>query len=183
VRRVVLTATTAFANHTGDLIVIIRSDSSIVTYQDVQDAERALDALAAEHAVVALLDLHGVTDTLDSTTSLGTAAAVVSYVGRHSTTRYDAQRDIADRIRAGQILLGVLVFTRGKRVKRKCRPTQETGSKAWFCSRFSTARLFVDDSSDHVESVASLRDGLQAILFDPQGDVSLPEVIEQSLLL
>jgi hypothetical protein len=172
------------AAHSGDFVVLIKRDGTVTTYESEEDAEDAILALLAMLApILVLLDLHGVTDTIDPATPLGYAAAVVSYVGKHSTTRYEAQEDCIARGLAGQILFGVLVFKRGKRAKGVCQPTKDAGSKAWFCSLVKTAKLFVDDSDDHVKSVEGLEGDIKALLFDPAtvDEFPLPDAIARHL--
>lgn len=128
----------------------------------------------------AVLDLHGVTDTVDVDADLGVPSVVCSFVGKNTDTRVLAADDIELRVRSGQILFGVLVFVRGKR-KKNDGITTKTGSKAWFCTCVPTAKVFVDDSEDHVQSVHSLEDGPTAVLFDPNDGIGLPEVITQNM--
>jgi hypothetical protein len=114
------------------------------------DAEALLKTLS-ETLVVS--DLHGVWDLFDINEKPPVAnVVVVSFVGKLSNTRIEAQEDIEIRVKDGTIKAGFCVF------ERKDPPCLVPGSKAWFVKQLKLApsAFFIDDSSDHVESVATL---------------------------
>lgn len=114
------------------------------------DAEALLKTLS-ETLVVS--DLHGVWDLFDINEKPPlTNVVVVSFVGKLSNTRIEAQEDIEIRVKDGTIKAGFCVF------ERKDPPCLVPGSKAWFIKQLKLApsAFFMDDSEDHVESVATL---------------------------
>lgn len=139
-----------------DLIEIITmTDESIhvtlYTKSQQKEAEAMLKELGPSPIVV---DLHGVLDTVDENFLLPKCTSCCSYVGRYHQTRYDALKVITNRVRAGQIIWGVLVFGRGNTKKQNYETYHEVGSKAWYC-KVVGAKMFCDDSIDHVRSVDS----------------------------
>jgi len=143
-----------------DLIEVIYKngagvESRIFTSEKQQDAEAFLATFGNSHIVV---DLHGVLGTVEEDVVLPKSDEDVisccSYVGRYTTTRYDAYQDIFDRVESGQIVWGVLVFNRGNPRKESADAYHEVGSKAWYC-KIVNAALFCDDSLDHIRSVES----------------------------
>lgn len=158
-------------SHVSDLITIITMDTT-TTFQNRLDAEDAISVVARAYKPKVILDLHGVTDTVDPSISFGASTAIVSFVGKHSRTRYNAIDEIRERIQSGQVSFGVLVF----KMKHRNMSFHDPGSKAWFCSHVPSARLFVDDTEEHVESVASLPDTIViSVLKLP--DCSLEDII------
>ena len=106
------------------------------------------------------LDLHGVADLTSSDTKLGDHKniAIVSFVGHLTNIRIKGREELIERVLKGQINFGVLVFLRGKDRDGNANNFQKLGSKAWFNKHlsFDNKALFVDDSTDHCESVKSL---------------------------
>ena len=149
-----------------DLVEIIRGDGETVIYQekDLKKAESELVVLSAN----VRLDLHGVLDVLKDDVKVSTNAMVLSYVGKLTRTRTNALRDIKNRIKKGQVKFGVLVFKRGKRGTGVENKFQSPGSKAWVNKliKFEDNAIFVDDSTDHYNSVKSLNiTNLESVLF------------------
>jgi len=100
-------------------------------------------------------DMHNVLDTLDSTKNLSVSSRMIalSYVGYRTKIYYSAINEICKRISNGQILFGVLCFDRTEEAN-------VTGTKEYVIKNyihpigFKTV-TFLDDSIDHIRSVAS----------------------------
>lgn len=133
----------------------INTDTGVqyVEFSKHQQAEaEALLKTLSETLVIS--DLHGVWDLFDINEKPPvTNVVVVSFVGKLSNTRIDAQEDIEIRVKDGTIKAGFCVF------ERKDPPFLAPGSKAWFAKQLKLApsAFFIDDSEDHVESVATLK--------------------------
>jgi hypothetical protein len=147
----------------NDLIeVIYMKDGELVVDRyatwSVAEAEEFIKGRPA----VIRIDLHNVLDLIDdhtkSVVSDSSKMVGCSYVGTTTRTRVDAHEDFKRRILSGQLGWGVLVFKRGKHGKPDAHTFQEPGSKAWFNRHlpFDEHAIFLDDSNDHVNSVASL---------------------------
>jgi len=123
----------------------------------------------SKNSVDIRLDLHGVCDTLDSTTLINTTdkmcnICIISYVGKYTHIRNVAKLDIIDRVTSGQVSFGILVFSRGKIHGKTDFVDADThhvpGSKAWVNKHLGMNKgqaLFVDDSLDHCRSVKSCK--------------------------
>ena len=114
---------------------------------------------------VIVFDLHNVLDKINNDTPIknGDDSKLViccSYIGyRNERLKERAKIDMLRRIKNGQIDYGILVFKRGKRIKKKKRIkgkskelTNRIGSKDWFCKKVN-CNIFFDDGLDHIESV------------------------------
>jgi len=131
------------------------------------------------------LDLHNTLNTIAPTTELPTkSACCISYVGKFIVTRIQAMQEIRERMDAGQIKFGVLVF---KRASNRDSPEiknrfTEIGSKAWFNkilpAEDESKKLFIDDSEDHVESVRSI--GVHSVQINP-GESLLSLITENQI--
>lgn len=134
---------------------IVTSDGVLV-FDNVDALKKTLKKLDFVKNVPLRLDLHDVLDTTEPDEMLSKSRICgISYVGRRSKLRIDAQNEFKDRISKNQILFGVLVFKRGK---DKHTPFMDVGSKAWFNILLDNScdPLFIDDSLDHVVSVNSV---------------------------
>ena len=126
------------------------------------------------------LDLHGVLDILPKYTPLvkdrdAHKIACISFVGPN--TRFEAARDIRERITTGQIDFGVLVFKRG-RGKGKFTFVEE-GSKAWVNHHIPCVSkcIFVDDSTDHLRSTKFLTPAITCTLFNTGIPTQLMDIL------
>ena len=100
---------------------------------------------------VIVFDLHNVLDKINNDTPIknGDDSKLViccSYIGyRNERLKERAKIDMLRRIKNGQIDYGILVFKRGKRIKKKSiELTNRIGSKAWFCNLVN-CNIFFDD--------------------------------------
>lgn len=149
-----------------DIMELIDANGNIIIYQNSKEAEKQLGTLKADHR----LDLHKTLDTVSPNTKLpNESSCCISYVGCLTTTRLEARKDITDRITKGQIKFGCLVFKRGpSKEPEKANTFMDVGSKAWF-NKFLPGEtdnvLFVDDSTDHVNSVRHT--GIRSVCIKP----------------
>ena len=161
-----------------DLLILIEKDVRIFQEHQVKEAEAALQSLKAN----VRLDLHKTLDTIDETDPLiigDLTFCCISYVGRLTTTRLDAEDEITLRIANGQIECGILVFKRGSRKDPEgAMKFTVPGSKAWVNKHLDAdgIKIFVDDSDDHVESVRTIGDVHSHIL---QGGHSLIKLLNE----
>lgn len=132
-------------------VLEIIEDSGTIVYTDANAAQAHLESLP----ISVRLDFHGVLDTIPSIQPLPCKVCVISYVGRISPLRAEARRQIQERILAGQILFGVLVFTKGY-TRREKRTFVSPGSKAWVNAHLPSISgqltCFIDDHIEHVRS-------------------------------
>ena len=182
----------------NDILEIISADTNITIFSDheKEEAESFLKELNAHIR----LDLHKTLDTISPSTdvkigiksSCAIEICCLSYVGSLTETRIGAREDIVKRIKAGQISFGALVFKRGSHKDQELsHKFISVGSKAWFnnltgyveCSKNAgncyckSFPLFVDDSSDHVESTRYV--GVRSLLISPND--KLVELIRNNL--
>lgn len=123
---------------------------------------------------VYVFDLHNVLDKINKDFPIkdGKSNRLViccSYVGYNTDIlKSRARTTILEKIKSKQIDYGVLVFNRGKRIKKekkltkdisskarikiKRELTENIGSKAWFCNLVN-CDMFFDDGKDHIDSV------------------------------
>lgn len=163
--------------------IILGKDHQILT--NVSKAEKELSKLTADIR----LDLHGVTDIIDPKRKLLSddirkehTICVISYVGKYSDTRLLARNTIKERIKTGQVDFGILVFKRGKRKSKSRFRYHKPGSKAWVNNLIKSSKpiLFVDDSSDHVESVRSMKiENMTAVLFKEEDPDKLVDLLRK----
>jgi hypothetical protein len=156
-----------------DLLTLIRFvhkskkvQIEVVNYSDQDIAEKQLSMLTSDLR----LDLHKTLDTISPSIKFPMGyVCCVSYVGRLTKTRIEAQRDIINRMQKNQITFGALVYNRGSEKSGNRNDFTEPGGKAWF-NRLVNSNisepLFVDDSEDHVLSVRSI--GVRSIQIKPQ---------------
>jgi hypothetical protein len=147
-----------------NLIEVIHA-TKLRKYINPVEAERHLSNYPANIR----MDLHGVLDILPKDIPLVKNREVnrivcISFVGEN--TRYEAAKDIQDRIQTGQIDYGVLVFKRGKG-KDRFTYTEE-GSKAWVNQHIPSngPAIFIDDSTDHLRSTKHLLPDMTCTLFN-----------------
>jgi hypothetical protein len=108
---------------------------------------------------ILILDLHNVTDLFTHDEHLSDSnICVLSFVGRSSETRNIARDDIAERIKVGQVTMGILVFARPtqKKIDKFTNIEDAMGTKAWVINHLNNCLddkqfSFVDDSSDHID--------------------------------
>lgn len=125
------------------------------TFTDGPTFQKALaKARANENGPIVVVDFHKVLDTVPSTTFVSPGIVVcLSFVQRTSHyMRQKTTREILARIQTKQIQYGVIVFERGK--GNDVYTCSSIGSKAWFC-QLVNAKIFIDDSLDHVASVSN----------------------------
>ena len=114
--------------------------------------------------IVYVFDLHNVLDKIEQNIPIkgnmsNRLVICCSYIGyKNEKLKIAARKDILERIKNKQIDYGVLVFNRGKRIKKSKRIkkgrelTNIIGSKAWFCNLVK-CNMFFDDGIDHINSV------------------------------
>ena len=161
--------------------LIIGDESSLIP--DEADAIKQLTALDANIR----LDLHGVLDIIPEDKKIKKhehdKICVISFVGRNSTTRTDAREEIKRRIKNNQIDFGLLVFDRGSGSKRDI--FSKAGGKAWANKHIKCTEkcVFIDDSSDHVNSTVSLLGDspVKSVHFESEDPKEIIEKIYESL--
>lgn len=118
-----------------DLITIVGLDFA-TTYQDKDDAERAIMAIADLHNPVALTDTRSLPflSDIEYSSNKPVATAIVTYadVGAIETIR--------NHIRRGLVQFGVLMY---KPQRKLC--SFEPGTIEWLCAFVQTAQVFVFD--------------------------------------
>ena len=144
-------------------MITVLHQHHIHTFETALEAKQHLSAYPATIRV----DLHGVLDVIPVDTPLVTTNKIVciSFVGPN--TYNVACKEICDRICAGQIEYGVLVFKRGKG-KNKFTFVEEV-SKAWVNKHIPCNNrkcVFIDDSTDHLRSIQYLLPDMECILFN-----------------
>lgn len=119
--------------------IILKDETKIYTYDQLEESTAFLKTLNSP----VVLDLHGVLDTLSSTTKLPiNTISCCSYVGAKGPMRAEAVLEIKERILTGQIAFGVLVFKRSGDIGTRSYDQPLLGSKAWYCLLVG-ATLFV----------------------------------------
>jgi len=137
-----------------DIAILVTEEGS-QTFTDGSTFQKALAEARANEQLnrPIVVDFHNVLDTVPSTTVVSPGIVCLSFVKRTSHyMRQKTTRDILARIKTKQIRYGVIVFERGK--GNDVYTCSSIGSKAWFC-QLVNAKIFIDDSLDHVASVSN----------------------------
>jgi hypothetical protein len=157
--------------YSNDVLEIITYDNIQRFQSNTKEAEYALSLLPETDI---RLDLHGVLDLTEYTDVLvekNISVCGISYVGNMTATRIQARVEFQSRIKSGQVQFGLLVFRRGRRkgTSEERNSFHDPGSKAWANTHIKLRNngMFVDDSTDHVESVKSKKiPGMKSVHFN-----------------
>lgn len=142
---------------------------------DINDKSASIDDVISTcinksigNSPIAFLDYHGVLDTINPEKQLLLPTICISYIGSRRSRYYtSAISDIINRIKSGQILFGLIVFTK-----------QGIGSKGWIINeiltKFNTIKsssIFIDDCIINYNSVKSYCPYITSHLFQNNDDL------------
>ena len=147
-------------NNNNTYIDFITKDSEkLVTIDYTNDI--AIEKILKEHfngvKKLVCMDFHGVTDLYkdDEKIPCNLPKCVISYIGGNPQTIKETFNTIRPRVLSGEIILGIIVYTKDK--------LPSCGTKGWIISKIKEINnmdsiQFIDDSYKNIKCVKNIRD-------------------------